>query len=175
MPRDDDLIARAKTGDGTAWSELYEIHAGRLLVWLRHQPTGDAALAAEDLLAEAWLVAATKIADFTGSTDSFGGWLFTIARSGAMNTQRKSRRRATTPAAEPTDGLAQSTEDTLVLGIVADDSVRQLLARLPPRERDVITCTDVVGLDTATTAQALGMSRTAVRVARHRGLARLRG
>ncbi len=175
MPRDDELITRAKTGDGAAWRDLYETHAGRLLVWLRHQPTGDAALAAEDLLADAWLVAATRIADFTGSTDAFGGWLFTIARSITINAQRKSRRRSTTPAAEPADVRAPSTEDTLVLGIVGDDTVRHLLAGLPPREREVITCTDVVGLDTATTAEILGISRTAVRVARHRGLARLRG
>lgn len=175
MPRDDGLITRAKKGDGQAWRELYETHAGRLLVWLRHQPTGDAALGAEDLLAEAWLVAATRIADFTGSTDSFGGWLFTIARSCAINTQRRSRRRATVPAAEPADSLDLSGEDTVALGILGDDEVRHLLERLPPREREVITCTDVVGLDTATTAQILGMSRTAVRVARHRALSRLRG
>lgn len=175
MPRDDGLITRAKKGDSQAWRELYETHAGQLLVWLRHQPTGDAALGAEDLLAEAWLVAATRIADFTGSTDSFGGWLFTIARNCAINTQRRSRRRATVPAAEPADSLDLSGEDTVSLGILGDDEVRHLLARLPPREREVITCTDVVGLDTATTAQVLGMSRTAVRVARHRALSRLRG
>jgi RNA polymerase sigma-70 factor (ECF subfamily) len=71
--------------------------------------------------------------------------------------------------------LDLSGEDTVALGILGDDEVRHLLDRLPPREREVITCTDVVGLDTATTAQILGMSRTAVRVARHRALSRLRG
>jgi RNA polymerase sigma-70 factor (ECF subfamily) len=37
-----------------------------------------------------------------------------------------------------------------------------------------VGCIDVIGLDVATTARALGMSTTAVRVARHRGLRRLR-
>ncbi|MBJ7530674.1 MAG: hypothetical protein JHD04_14270 [Nocardioides sp.] len=57
---------------------------------------------------------------------------------------------------------------------MAIDWARQVLQRLPPRERDVVACTEVVGLDVATTAQALGISAVAVRVARHRGLRRLR-
>ncbi len=38
----------------------------------------------------------------------------------------------------------------------------------------MLACLEVVGLDIATTATALGISATAVRVARHRGLRRLR-
>jgi RNA polymerase sigma-70 factor (ECF subfamily) len=52
--------------------------------------------------------------------------------------------------------------------------VQWKLASLPPREREVLACLEVVGLDVATTAAALGLSATAVRVARHRGLRRLR-
>ena len=37
-----------------------------------------------------------------------------------------------------------------------------------------MACIDVVGLDVASTAAALGMKPTAVRVARHRALGRLR-
>lgn len=54
------------------------------------------------------------------------------------------------------------------------DTTRQLLAHLSPREAEVIACVDVVGLDVTTTAQALNMKPTAVRVARHRALGRLR-
>jgi RNA polymerase sigma-70 factor (ECF subfamily) len=49
-----------------------------------------------------------------------------------------------------------------------------VLADLPRREREVVACLEVIGLDVAATAEALGMSATAVRVARHRGLRRLR-
>jgi RNA polymerase sigma-70 factor (ECF subfamily) len=52
--------------------------------------------------------------------------------------------------------------------------VRDLLAGLSSRERDVVACVDVVGLSTADAARALGMSQVAVRVARHRALRRLR-
>ena len=49
---DDETIARAKEGDPGAWRALYTAHAGRLLVWLRSLPTGDAGVSADDLAAE---------------------------------------------------------------------------------------------------------------------------
>src|SRR5680860_595637 len=69
---DDDVIVRAKSGDESAWRELYEAHAGRLQAWLRSRPSGDSAEDSDDVAATSWLTAADKIADFHGSTDDFG-------------------------------------------------------------------------------------------------------
>jgi len=168
---DDDVVRRAKSGDGQAWRELYRAHAGRLVVWLGVRPSEDAAVAAEDLAAEAWLTAARKIHEFTGTSSDFGGWLFGIARNLSSNSLRRSRRRSTDPVSEPPEhGHAEGPEPALV----ARDWVAFALRDLPPRERDVIACTEVVGLDVESTARALGMSAVAVRVARHRALKRLR-
>lgn len=171
MRADDDLVARAKTGDASAWRELYRAHAGRLLVWLQSRPSGDVAVSAEDLCAEAWLTAAQKIAEFTGTADEFAGWLFGVARNLSSNARRRSSRRLTEPAAEPP---ATATVDGPEPHLVGRDSVNRALAHLSARERDVVACTEVVGLDVESTARALGISTVAVRVARHRGLARLR-
>jgi len=169
---DDDLVARAKAGDGQAWRELYRAHAGRLVVWLGVRPSEDAAIAPEDLAAEAWLTAAQKIHEFSGTSSDFAGWLFGIARNLASNSVRRSRRRSTDPVPElPEHGHHEGPEPTLV----ARDWVEFSLRGLPPRERDVLACTEVVGLDIESTARALGMSPVAVRVARHRALKRLRG
>lgn len=170
---DDDLIERAKAGDDDAWRELYESLTGRLLVWLRTRPSGDAAAMPEDIVAEAWLVAATSIADFSGNRDAFAGWLFSITRNLATNARRRSLRRATQPRSlvahdEP---AADHNPATVVAG---DDWTRRALATLSPREGDVLACMEVVGLDVAQTALALDLSPVAVRVARHRGLVRLR-
>ena len=167
-----DVVERARSGDPAAWRELYLALSGRLLLWLRARPSGDTAVTAEDLVMEVWLVAADKIADFTGSPDDFAGWLFGIARNQAANARRRSQRRAT----QPVDVTAHhdiwgSVEDPEVIG---EDWVRRMLAQLPPREGEVLALMEVVGLDTANTAKALGMNPTAVRVARHRGLNRLR-
>nr|WP_269214449.1 sigma-70 family RNA polymerase sigma factor [Nocardioides sp. cx-173] len=169
--RDDDQISRAKTGDPDAWRELYRAHAGRLVVWLSTRPSGDSAVAPEDLAGEAWLVAARRVSDFTGTSEQFAGWLFGIARNLAATTDRRSRRRRTDP------GLSETLElpaDDVIAEAEGRDWVRSALATLPPRERDVVACIDGVGLDVAGTAEALGISAVAVRVAHHRGLKRLR-
>ncbi|MBZ5737380.1 RNA polymerase sigma factor [Nocardioides mangrovi] len=171
--RDDEQVTRAKQGDAEAWRALYRAHAGRLLVWLGTRPTQDYAVAPEDLAAEAWLVAAQKVQDFHGDSDAFAGWLFGIARHLGSNISRRGQRRATTPADTLTmPHPAVSGPEAAYAG---HDWVTRVLAGLPPRERDVVTCCDVVGLDVAATAEALGMTAVAVRVARHRGLRRLRG
>lgn len=170
---DDQLIARAKQGDPDAWRDLYRTHAGRLVAWLSTRPSGDSAAAPEDIAAEAWLVAAQKVADFDGSTSAFAGWLFGIARNLSATTARRSARRRTDPTAA--DATLELPVDDATMVVDAQDWARHALAALPPRERDVVGCIDGLGLDTAATAQALGISEVAVRVARHRGLRKLRG
>jgi RNA polymerase sigma-70 factor (ECF subfamily) len=168
---DDRTVAAAKSGDADAWRELYRAHAGRLLVWLQRRPLSDGAVTAEDLAAETWLTAASKVAGFSGSSDDFAGWLFGISRNLEANARRRDGRRRTSPVAEVEPDPVPGPEPAYI----AQDWVRSALAALSERERDVVTCLDVIGLDVATTATALGISPVAVRVARHRGLKRLRG
>lgn len=175
-----DVMARAHAADPDAWRELYERIGGRLVVWLRTHPHLDASMAPEDIASEAWFTAASRIADFTGDDDAFAGWVFGIARHHLLNTNRRAIRRATTPTdADPRrlpgirgsyvqdgqDGLAHT--DQL-------DWIHGLLLQLPTREAEVVACLDVVGLDVAATAAALGISSNGVRVSHHRALRRLR-
>jgi RNA polymerase sigma-70 factor, ECF subfamily len=172
---DDLTIALAKDGDHSAWRDLYTSHAGRLLVWLRTLPSGDAGFSPEDVASETWLTAATKIAGFRGTSSDFAGWLFGIARHHARNAERRTSRRRTAPTPlELLDlgsgHLAPAAGDATD----AADWVTWLLSHLPRRERQVVACLDVVGLDVASTAVALGMSASAVRVAHHRALKKLK-
>jgi RNA polymerase sigma-70 factor (ECF subfamily) len=172
----DVLVSEARRGDPAAWRELFLLHNQRLTVWLRSLPSPDVASSAEDIAAEAWLTAAAKLNDFKGADEDFPAWLFTIARNHASNSRRTALRRRTDPvsvqeAPESTWGSAASDVSEI------DDlqTTRQLLKHLSPREAEVVACIDIVGLDVASTAAALGMNPTAVRVARHRALGRLRG
>jgi len=179
---EDEVIRRARRGDEHAWAQLYEEHAGRLVVWLRHLRHADPAADAEDVAADAWLLAARKITEFTGDRDDFGGWLFAIARNLARSRYRTTCSRATTAFAP--EGLetlvavgSRGAHDVVgdVAGdVVAADLTRRLIARLPAREAEVVVCLDVVGLDVEATCRALDMKAGAVRVARMRGLRRLR-
>lgn len=173
---DDDVVRRAREGDQEAWATLYAAHAARLLTWLRSLPTGDAASDSEDVAAEAWLTAARRIHDFSGNASDFAGWLFGIARNLAWNQRRRTSRRGTSPhavdLADP--GMWGVDDDAATVNAVGVDLTRRLLAVLPVREAEVVACLDVVGLDVGAVSAALGISRTAVRVAHHRGLTRLR-
>jgi RNA polymerase sigma-70 factor (ECF subfamily) len=154
---------------------LYTAHAGRLLVWLRSLPSGDAGVAPEDVASETWLTAASKIADFRGSSSDFAGWLFGIARLQARNAERRTSRRRTAPAATETLDLTHPSHSPAASEAPDSDGwISWLLSHLPERERQVVACLDVVGLDVASTAAALGMSGSAVRVAHHRALKKLR-
>ena len=166
-----DLIERARAGDPEAWRELYESLTGRLVLWLRARPSGDTATDPEDLVMETWLVAAERIADFRGSVDDFAGWLFGIARNHAANARRRSQRRATDPVDVDAHDIWGTQE---AFDVAGEDWVRRTLQALPTRQGEVLALMEVVGLDAAATGQALGMSSATVRVARHRGLAKLR-
>jgi RNA polymerase sigma-70 factor (ECF subfamily) len=168
--RDDDVVARAKQGDPDAWRELYREHAGRLVAWLRLRPTGDPALSADDIAADAWVVAASKVADFSGTSSEFAGWLFGIARKIGFRAKERSDRRRTQPG-DVEDHLDVVPDPTLLVD--AQLWVRHALEVLPPRERDVVALIDGLGLDTRGAAEALGITQGTVRVARHRGLRRL--
>ena len=170
MRSDDNLVAAAKGGDPDAWRELYRAHAGRLVLWLETRVTG-LDESADDLAAESWLVAAQKIADFHGSSSEFAGWLFGIARNHAANSRRRTGRRHAVNAALTAEHSVPGPESAYA----GAEWVREALQGLPDRERDVVTCLEVLGLDIAATAEALDISAVAVRVARHRGLKKLRG
>lgn len=175
MVHDARLVEGARAGDAAAWASLYRSHAGRLIIWLSHLAPGDSVASPEDLASETWLTAAEKIHEFRGGDDAFAGWLFGIGRNHARNAVRLTVRRQTTPAGAVEDILPLPvTAPGADERVVGDAWVRDALAVLPDREREVIVCTDVVGLDNAGAAAALGMSTVAVRVARHRGLTRLR-
>lgn len=170
---DDGLVVAARAGDEDAWRALYQLHARRLVVWLGSVPTGDVAAAPEDVAADAWIVAASKVAEFQGSDQEFGGWLVGIARNMVLNHRRRTQRRRT----EAVEDVGLDRPDPRTRPddeIAGTDLTRRLLASLTPREAEVVACIDVVGLDVAATARALDMSPTAVRVARHRALGRLR-
>jgi RNA polymerase sigma-70 factor, ECF subfamily len=168
--KDDAVVTAAKRGDQDAWRALYRAHAGRLVVWLETRSGTDEAYAAEDVAGQTWLTAAEKVHDYHGTADEFGGWLFGIARRVAANARRRSGRRRTDPVADTPTVVVAGPEAT----VPGQAWVRDVLAGLSPRERDVVACVDVVGLSVADAAQALGMTPVAVRVARHRALRRLR-
>ena len=68
----------------------------------------------------------------------------------------------------------QETPAELVERDESTAQVGELLQRLPPTQRDVLMLRIVVGLNSAETAEALGLTAGSVRVIQHRGMTSLR-
>jgi RNA polymerase sigma-70 factor, ECF subfamily len=170
---DDAVIRDAKGGDPTAWRFLYSQIGGRLVGWLRAQQSADAAIDADDVASEAWMTAARRIAEFSGTTDDFAGWIFVIARNVLTNTNRRGARRATHPTdVDPRLLVRADAHDDTTL-VDAADWIDQTLSHLSDREREVVSAIDIAGLDIAATSRLLSMSRSAVRSAHYRARRRL--
>ena len=60
------------------------------------------------------------------------------------------------------------------MAVAVADSMTDLMDSLPSQQREILTLRVGVGLSAEETAEALGMTAGAVRVAQHRALAKLR-
>ena len=69
----------------------------------------------------------------------------------------------------PADGPEQHT-----LRVELSEEMGRLLEKLPEKQREILVLRVVVGLSAEETAEAVGSTPGAVRVAQHRALARLR-
>jgi RNA polymerase sigma-70 factor (ECF subfamily) len=165
------VLAAARTGDEWALAALYrEFHPG-LLRYLRAQEPNDG----EDLVADAWLDAATGLDRFQGDEWAFRRWLFTIARRRLIDHRRRRGRAPRSGAG--LDALVErpGPDDTEGAVLASDDTEAALarIAALPPDQGEVILLRVLAGLDVAEVAEILGKKPGAVCVLQHRALQRL--
>jgi RNA polymerase sigma-70 factor, ECF subfamily len=168
---DAELLARFRTGDGSALEPLFLRYEGPVFRFLfgvlkDHH-------AAEDALQETF-VEAIRRADSV-APETFRGWLFTVAYRQAALVRRRSKR------------LPAQVEQSVLLGLVgdsptddradrADDArkVRELLERLPDPHRSVIAARVFEGKKFREVALALGCPLNTALARMHEGLRKLR-
>jgi RNA polymerase sigma-70 factor (ECF subfamily) len=114
---------------------------------------------ADDVVQEGFIAALTTNALPVGDV---GGWLRAIAARKALDWLRRSRRRQEHPledevAEEPAAGDGETAPADVL-------TARQLLARLSPIDRAVLTLVDLEGRSMAETAEMLGSTRVAVKL-----------
>jgi RNA polymerase sigma-70 factor (TIGR02960 family) len=190
----ENLLARARTGDGDAFRELVDpyrrelhVHCYRILGSVQD---------AEDLLQEILLAAWRGLDRFEGRA-SVRSWLYRIATNRCLNALRDTNRRprehrATRPLPEPTHLIEPSRlepyPDALLDGIPdtapgpdaryqAKESISlafiAAVQSLPPRQRAVLVLRDVLGFRAAEAADILDTSEDAVASALRRARAAL--
>jgi RNA polymerase sigma factor (sigma-70 family) len=122
---------------------------------------------AEDAAQEALIVLFRKIGTLRVAA-ALASWMFQIVRNECI---RRSRIALHRPVRA--DAVESSAEDT-ALARLEIERIVDSIAGLPPEQRAVVVLRDIHGLSGAATAQALGLSRAAMKSRLHRGREMLR-
>jgi RNA polymerase sigma factor (sigma-70 family) len=117
---------------------------------------------AEDAAQEALIVLYRKIGTLR-ATAALASWMFRIVRNECIRRTRLTLRRA------PTAATAEPSAEDAALARLEIERVVESIAVLPADQRAVLVLRDIQGLSGAATAQALGLSRAAMKSRLHRG------
>ncbi len=136
---------------------------------------GDAATA-EDVTALAFERAYRKRRSYDAQRGTPRQWLFSIARNAGLDELRRRKRSATLvpDAGEHTAGAAKADGTADEAGGERADDIRAAIARLHPRDRDLIALKFYAGLSNAEIASTLGISESNAGTRLHRALGALR-
>ncbi len=159
------VVSAAQQGDPRAITMLVSgshTHVRRFARTLCSTPED-----AEDATQEALIVLYRKIGTLR-ATAALASWMFQIVRNECIRRSRIALRR-------PSSGVevAPSAEDA-VLARLEIERIVDAIARLPSDQRAALVLRDIQGLSGAATAQALGLSRAAMKSRLHRGRETLR-
>ena len=162
---DRDIVERVLAGERGNFETLVRRHNQRLFRAARAVTHSDTE--AEDVLQQAWLDIFRHLSQFRGDA-AFSTWATRITVNAAIAAARKrpviAEVRDSAGGASPADAV-----DAAQLGRLLE----QTLAQLPQGHREVMVLRDVLELDTAETADMLGLTEEAVRVRLHRARAQV--
>jgi RNA polymerase sigma-70 factor (ECF subfamily) len=173
-----ELVARAKTGDPAAVGRVLAAIRPPVVRYCRARlgRLAGSAVSADDVAQEVCLAVLTALPGYRVQGRPFLAFVYGIAAHKVIDAHRSATRSHTEPiadlpdSAEPADGPEQR-----ALRIELSGELGRLLDTLPAKQREILVLRVVVGLSAEETADAVGATAGAVRVAQHRALARLRG
>jgi RNA polymerase sigma-70 factor, ECF subfamily len=166
-----DLVERAQRGDRTALEELYLLHFDRIYSYL-HMSVGSRH-DAEDLTTQTFVKMLESIGRFRWKSVPFSAWLFRIAHNLAMDHFRAKRRWQ--PEEEPPEpvGAEETSAEDQAFAAMGNASLLELIARLSPEQRHVLTLKFVFRFSNGEAAAILGKTEGAVKSLQHRALSSL--
>jgi RNA polymerase sigma factor (sigma-70 family) len=154
------VVSAAQQGDPRAITTLVcgsHAHVQRFARTLCSTPED-----AEDAAQEALIVLYRKIGTLRAAA-ALGSWMFQVVRNECI---RRSRLMLRIPIST---AVVESSAEDAVLARLEIERIVDSIAELPPEQRAVLVLRDIRGLSGAATAQALGISRAAMKSRLHRG------
>lgn len=179
MSEEDDelgeLVPKACSGDRRALGRIIQIIHPRVLRYARARIGGGKTPTAEDVAQEICLAVSTSIASYVDRGKPFMAFVYGIASNKVADAHRSLSRDRSHPTEEVPDSVdQQATPEEASITLDGSNRVRELLDTLGERAREILILRVFVGLSADETAQIIGSTPGAVRVAQHRALASLR-
>jgi RNA polymerase sigma-70 factor, ECF subfamily len=165
------LVERAQVGDRGALEELYLIHFDRIYSYL-HMSVGSRH-DAEDLTTQTFVKMLESIGRFRWQSVPFSAWLFRIAHNLAMDHFRARRRWQPEEDMPERDRGEEASAEEQALVSIGETGLLQLIGRLSPEQRQVLTLKFVFRFSNGEAAAILGKSEGAVKSLQHRALSSL--
>jgi RNA polymerase sigma-70 factor (ECF subfamily) len=173
----DDVVVKAVAGDRGALHTVLETIRPIVLRYCRARigTAERSGLSADDIAQEVCLAAITALPRYKDQGRPFLAFVYGIAAHKVADAYRAMGRNH----ADAMDSLperASGDPGPEQLAIDADTAARmdKLLAVLPEKQREIVILRVVVGMSAEETAEAVGSTAGAVRVAQHRALTRLK-
>lgn len=170
---DETLVAPAEEGPReaeAAFAELYRSSRDDVYAYVAGLLRDRAA--AEDVTAQAFERAYRRRRNFNPKRGTHRAWLFGIARNAALDELRRRRRQATL-AADPRDDEGLPAEEATEVAL-RRAALREAIARLSPRERELVALKFFAGLGNAEIAAVIKTSESNAGTRIHRLVEKLR-
>ena len=170
------LVPDAVAGDRRAVRKLMRLINPLVIRYTRLRIQGGKIPSAEDVAQEAMLAVSQALPHYQDQGRPFMAFVYGIAANKVADAYRAMGRDRT----NPTEEVPESVDGGLTpegMALVADGSnrVRALLDTLSDKAREIMILRVFVGLSAEETAEIVGSTPGAVRVAQHRALRTLRG
>ena len=132
-------------------------------------------VSADDVAQEVCLAVLTALPGYRVQGRPFLAFVYGIASHKVIDAHRAATRNRSEPVADVPDAMEVADgPEQRALRIELSSEMGKLLDTLPEKQREILVLRVVVGLSAEETAEAVGSTPGAVRVAQHRALARLR-
>lgn len=173
----DAAVAEAVAGSRDALREVVEIIRPIVIRYVRAR-VGAAervGLSADDVAQEVCLAAIQALPRYQDQGRPFLAFVYGIASHKVADAHRAAGRNRAEPTEVVPERLSMDAGPEQMV-IQSDSAARmtKLLSVLPEKQREILTLRIVVGMSAEETAEAVGSTPGAVRVAQHRALARLK-
>lgn len=173
----DSVVADAVNGDRGALQEVLETIRPIIVRYCRARvgATERSGLSADDVAQEVCLAAITALPRYKDQGRPFLAFVYGIAAHKVADAHRAAgRNRADPMDVVPERSTGEAGPEQLAIDSEQSARMKELLQILPEKQREILVLRVVVGMSAEETADAVGSTAGAVRVAQHRALARLK-